>query len=168
MPFTPLHMGPALSIKAMFPQHFSLRTFGVVQITIDIEPLIRIINQDNLLHGLTHTYLGATIVGLVSAIIVQHILLISQRFSSINKFYLFKTISWKVNLVSALSGVYSHVFLDSLMHPDIQPWYPFSLENPILSWISIGWLHIFCLGLGVSGGFALILMWAWKKIAIEI
>jgi membrane-bound metal-dependent hydrolase YbcI (DUF457 family) len=168
MPFTLLHVGPAMTVKAIAYKHFSLRIFGFTQITMDIEPLIRIIRQDDILHGITHTYLVSTFVALISVIFVQFFLSFTNKIPYINKFSLFKTIDWKVALISGLTGAYSHVFLDSIMHVDIQPWYPFSLENDLLYIIPVGWLHIFCIGLGITGTFALFIMFVWKKIAIEI
>lgn len=168
MPFTPLHMGIAMPVKAIAPTHFSLRMFAFVQITMDIEPLIRIIREDSILHGFTHTYLISSFVALASIFFVQFVLSITNKIPYINKNSLFKTIDWKVAFTSAFMGVYSHVFLDSIMHVDIQPWYPFSLENNMLDIISVGWLHIFCIGLGILGLFAIILMFIWEKIAIEI
>ncbi len=66
MPFTPFHLGPGLAIKAMLGSGFSLTLFGVAQVVMDIEPLIRLLRGDRLVHGWTHSYLGATLVaGLV-------------------------------------------------------------------------------------------------------
>jgi hypothetical protein len=43
VPFTPFHMGPGLAIKAVTGRHLSLLVFGVSQVVIDVEPLVRII-----------------------------------------------------------------------------------------------------------------------------
>lgn len=66
MPFTPFHMGPGTAIKAVTGNYFSLTIFGFAQVAIDIEPLIRIFQHDSVLHGFTHTYLGAFIIGLLT------------------------------------------------------------------------------------------------------
>ncbi|MDR0275331.1 MAG: hypothetical protein LBI48_08355 [Burkholderiaceae bacterium] len=50
MPFTPLHMGPGLAVKALLGRRFSLTVFGFSQIAMDIEPLARMIRGDTLLH----------------------------------------------------------------------------------------------------------------------
>ena len=59
MPFTPFHMGPGLAIKAVSGRYLSLMVFGFSQVAMDIEPLVRMIRGDAVLHGFTHTYLGA-------------------------------------------------------------------------------------------------------------
>ena len=47
MPFTPRHLGPGFAIKALAGRHFSLLTFGVAQVTMDIEPLVGLIRGAN-------------------------------------------------------------------------------------------------------------------------
>jgi hypothetical protein len=69
MPLTPFHMGPGVAIKAVAGPYFSLMVFGFSQVAMDIEPLVRIIRGDAVLHGLTHTYVGATLIGLASAVV---------------------------------------------------------------------------------------------------
>ena len=43
-----------------------------------------------------------------------------------------KSVGRLVVFVSALLGTTSHVFLDSLMHSDMRPLFPFSDENHVL------------------------------------
>jgi hypothetical protein len=59
-------MGPRLAVKAVCGRHFRLMLFGFSQVATDIEPLVHIIRDDNVHHGFTHTYLGATLVALVA------------------------------------------------------------------------------------------------------
>ena len=40
MPFTPLHMGPGIAVKAVLQGSFSLMVFGWAQIVMDIQPLV--------------------------------------------------------------------------------------------------------------------------------
>jgi hypothetical protein len=44
MPFTPIHMGPGILIKAILQGSFSLMVFGWTQIVMDIQPLIVILS----------------------------------------------------------------------------------------------------------------------------
>ena len=68
MPFTPLHMGPGLLIKAILQGSFSLMVFGWTQIIMDIQPLVVILTGSGHLHGFSHTYMGATLLATFSAI----------------------------------------------------------------------------------------------------
>src|SRR5579872_1515140 len=66
MPFTPFHMGPGCAVKAVLGKHFSLTVFGFAQVAMDLEVLVRILRGDKILHGVSHTYVGATFIALVS------------------------------------------------------------------------------------------------------
>jgi membrane-bound metal-dependent hydrolase YbcI (DUF457 family) len=54
-------------------------------------------------------------------------------------------------MVSAFIGSFSHVLLDSVMHADVEPFAPFTLNNPILGLLSVEVLHKFCLYSGLLG-----------------
>ena len=68
MPFTPLHMGPGILIKSVLQGSFSLMVFGWTQIVMDIQPLLVMLTGEGHLHGFTHTYIGATLIALFSAL----------------------------------------------------------------------------------------------------
>ena len=72
VPFTPFHMGPGILLKAVLQGSFSLMVFGWAQIIMDVQPLIVLLSGEGHLHGFTHTYLGATLIGAVSAITGKH------------------------------------------------------------------------------------------------
>ncbi len=62
MPFTPFHMGPGLLVKAVAGRHFSILTFGIAQVAMDIEPLMGLMRGATVLHGPTHTYPAACVI----------------------------------------------------------------------------------------------------------
>ena len=68
MPFTPLHMGPGILIKALLQGSFSLMVFGWAQIVMDIQPLFVLVTGEGHLHGFSHTYIGATLLAILSAL----------------------------------------------------------------------------------------------------
>ena len=65
MPFTPFRMGPGLAIKAAGGRYFSVLAFGIAQVAMDIEPLSGMIRGADVLHGWSHSYVGATAIGLL-------------------------------------------------------------------------------------------------------
>ncbi|THB68027.1 MAG: hypothetical protein D6B27_03475, partial [Gammaproteobacteria bacterium] len=73
MPFTPLHVGPGLLIKAMLQGSFSLMIFGWSQILMDIQPLVVIISGKGVLHGFTHTFAFATIIAVIAVLTGKHL-----------------------------------------------------------------------------------------------
>ncbi len=163
MPFTPFHMGPGLAVKAVSGRHFSLMVFGFSQVAIDIEPLVRIIRGDAVLHGFTHTYLGATLIAVVSVVVGRPICQFFLNYWTPDPYSPFlnwlrgpKTISWPAAITGAFVGTYSHVFLDSIMHSDMQPLSPLSEANRLLHVISFEGLHLLCLLSGVAGALLMI------------
>ena len=67
MPFTPFHMGAALIVKPATGNRFSLLTFGIAQIAMDIEPGVGMLFDRSVLHGPTHTVLGALVIAALTA-----------------------------------------------------------------------------------------------------
>lgn len=69
MPFTPIHLGAGLAVKAIGQQQVSLLILAGLQVLMDIEPLMGIINGWPVLHGLSHTLGGALIIAMLAALI---------------------------------------------------------------------------------------------------
>jgi hypothetical protein len=170
MPFTPFHMGPGLAIKAMLGRHFSLTVFGITQVAIDIEPLLRMLHGDRLLHGYTHTYLGATAIAvlgfLVGRPLGERLLVAWNRGLAPGWLQLpvASAISAPAAASGAVFGAYSRVLLDSLMHADMGPWAPFSDANGLLQMLPLGEIYLFCLGLGAAGATILSGVFLWKRV----
>jgi len=158
MPVTPLHMGPGLAVKAVAGRHFSLMVFGFSQVAIDIEPLVRIVRGDAILHGFTHTYLGATLIAIVSVAVGRPVCQYLLRYWNpdpsspfLNWLPAPRVIPWPAAFTGAFVGTYSHVFLDSIMHSDMRPLAPLLEGNALLSVITIDMLHLVCVLSGVLG-----------------
>lgn len=150
MPFTPIHMGPGIFLKGVLQGSFSLMVFGWTQIVMDIQPLIVLLTGEGHLHGFSHTFIGATLLAIFSAISGKYLSQIGLWILRIEK-SIYNQIQWWVVILSAFIGSYSHVLLDSIMHSDVQPFYPLTLSNPLLELISISTLHTFCLYTGLLG-----------------
>ena len=150
MPFTPFHMGPGILVKALMQSSFSLMVFGWTQIVMDIQPLMVLISGEGHLHGFSHTFIGATLLAVVAA-------LTGKYFSQVGLYLLKITpsistdIPWWVVFLSAFIGSYSHVLFDAIMHSDVQPFSPFTLNNTFLGLVSVSALHKICLYSGLSG-----------------
>src|SRR4051812_36173012 len=123
MPFTPFHMGPGLAVKAAMNRYFSVLVFGIAQVAMDIEPLIRIVRGSEILHGWTHSYVGATIIGLPVMLLAPPLCRsILIQWNS----YLERSGNGRLRspdgigllpaATGAFIGTYSHVVLDSIMH----------------------------------------------------
>lgn len=167
MPATPLHMGPGVLVKAVAGRHFSLLVFGFAQVLIDIEPAVRMVRGDAVLHGYTHTYLGAAGIAVVAALAGRPIcqfLLDRWRDDPASPFMNWlrgpARISWTAALTGAFAGTWSHVVLDSIMHVDMEPLAPLSTENALHYFVLLDSLHVFCVATAVLGAAILALRYA--------
>lgn len=151
MPFTPFHLGPGILIKALLQGSFSLMVFGWAQIVMDIQPLFVMVVGEGHLHGFSHTYIGASLLAIFSALSGKYIsefglivIKVSKKENPVN-------ISWWVTFTSAFIGTYNHVALDSIMHGDMEPFYPVSKLNDLLGLITIEQLHQLCFYSALAG-----------------
>ena len=151
MPFTPFHMGPGILVKAILQSSFSLMVFGWAQIVMDLQPLVVLLTGKGHLHGFSHTYIGATLIALFSGVTGKYLSEIGLSILRIPKFKAIR-IPWPVVFLSSFIGSFSHVLLDSVMHSDLEPFYPFTNQNAFLGLISIQNLHKLCLYMGLLGG----------------
>jgi len=149
MPFTPIHLGPGIFIKALLQGSFSLMVFAWAQIIMDIQPLIVMISGTGHLHGFSHTYIGATLLALFSALSGRSLSLFGLKIMGLANKH--TQITWLVAFTSAFIGTYSHVILDAIMHSDVEPYFPITLNNHFLGLISIEQLHQWCFYSGLIG-----------------
>jgi hypothetical protein len=163
-------MGPGLAAKALFGRYFSLTVFGFSQVAIDLEPLVRILRGDTVLHGFTHTWIGATPVALASLAFgrpVCQYLLDNWRPDPNAAFLNWlrgpERISWPAAIAGAFGGTYSHVFLDGIMHSDMRPLAPLSDANSMLHIIPVGSLHLACVLSGVLAALLLLAMFILRR-----
>ena len=151
-------MGPALAVKGIAGNHFSVLMFGVAQVAIDLEPGIGMLRGSATLHGWTHTYLGATVIGAAVLILGRPLCLaILKRWNReviahrLNWLTSPEHLNWPAAGAGAFVGTYSHVALDSLMHFDIRPFAPFSSDNILLGLVSYQALHVGSVVAGLAG-----------------
>ena len=164
MPFTPLHMGPGIFIKALLQGSFSLMVFGWAQIIMDVQPLFVMLTGEGHLHGFSHTYIGATLLAIFSAISGKYLSEVGLKFLRISKAENPVNIKWRITFTSSFIGTYSHVALDSIMHNDIEPFYPVSKLNALLGIITTEQLHQLCiLSVLVGAIFYYLIQYAVKK-----
>ncbi len=151
MPFTPFHMGLGILTKALLQGSFSLMVFGWAQIVMDIQPLIVIITGEGHLHGFSHTYVGATLLAIVAALTGKYLSEIGLVIFGISKKDDLIRIAWWVVFLSAFIGTFSHVLLDSIMHSDVEPFYPLTQQNDFWRLLSVEQIHKLCMYSGFIG-----------------
>ena len=157
MPITPLHFGPGVALKSVLGGAFSFTVFALVNMLVDIEPVVRVLTGSDRLHAHLHTYTGATVIAILSVLLGKPICewalrLWNQRLDARQKFLSVEpAISPLAAWSGALLGAWSHVALDSLMHADMDPLWPLATGNALLGLVSLDGLHILCIGSGIAG-----------------
>ena len=158
MPFTPFHMGAALFIKPALDRNFSVITFGIAQVAMDIEPGVRMVLGTDVLHGATHTILGALIIAVLVMLIAPGVC--NCLLEKWNKEVIYYKKLWLLHsgavskttiIMCALFGTLSHVLLYSSMHHDIHPLSPFSQAIPYLGLISHDGAYQACMVAAILG-----------------
>lgn len=151
-------MGAALIVKPGLNRNFSIITFGIAQIAMDIEPGIGMLTSADVLHGPTHTILGALVIACLVMLIAPSVCNYLQN--KWNQEVTYYKQLWLVQsqvlpksavISGAFFGTLSHVALDSLMHHDMHPLMPFSKANPLLGLVSHDTVYQLCAIAGVLG-----------------
>jgi membrane-bound metal-dependent hydrolase YbcI (DUF457 family) len=159
MPITPFHIIAAAPIKAIIPRHFSWSIFALTNIFIDLEPITYFVFTGIPSHKFFHSILGATLLGLICAIYFRklcgnYIMKWNKNLHPIDRSWL-EVRNSKVNLFEALLGgligAWSHLVLDSMMHHDIKPFWPFLSENIFLGLLSSNSILYSCVGFFIIG-----------------
>lgn len=158
MPITPFHFGPGILIKSFRTRTFSWSMFVLANVAIDVEPVLWFLFTGDPVHDVLHTYLGAFFLALACAYWGKHWCESFLRWwnSSLSErqfewMGVDEHISQKSAYVSAITSTVSHVFLDSFMHVDVRPYWPFTSANTFQGLLPIEFLHILCIGTGLWG-----------------
>lgn len=130
MPLTPFHLGPGLLVGLLFLRYLDFPTFLVASVILDVEPaFVLLFHLDAPLHGFFHSFLGGTVAALLLTAVMNPM---RASFSPLLSFFrITQGSSFPRILLASLSGIYLHILLDSVMHRDIQPFYPLDV-NPFL------------------------------------
>lgn len=156
MPVTTFHLGPGTLVKACMPRWFSLSAFALTQIVIDTESGYHLLRQEWPIHRHLHSLALAGLAGLLTGTAV----FLAARIVKPPKFSVPKS---EIGLLPAhlggLAGGLSHSILDSFMHFDLMPFWPFSNNNPMLDTLSTSALHILCVLSGLLGVTVLVIRW---------
>jgi membrane-bound metal-dependent hydrolase YbcI (DUF457 family) len=149
MPFTPYHFGPALLLGVLLFPFVDLVTVMMASVIVDLEPLaVLLFGLPGPLHGFFHTYLGASIVALVLSAFIYPFRKYLNTIVSL--FGLHQSSSFRHIIAASFVGTYSHIFLDSFLYAEMNPFYPI-LGNPFVGLFSGGIVYTFCVFAGLVG-----------------
>lgn len=130
MPITPLHLGLGLAAKVAAPRHFSLASFTLANVMIDVEPVLKVfLGSAEPLHSLTHTAPVGAAIAVLAAIAVKT--LRPTR------------ITWLAAALGSTYGIATHLGLDALYHADVAQAIGLPSAAGVLShWVLDAWLAL--------------------------
>ena len=142
MPFTPFHLGPSSWIGLFLFKIFDFPTLLIASVIVDIEPFcVFVFNAPWPIHGFLHSFLGGSIVAILTAVILYILKSPIKKVMAVLK--LAQESSFKKILWTSFFGVYFHLLLDAFLYRDMKPFYPFE-GNPLLGLFSSQQIYLFC------------------------
>lgn len=116
MPITPLHFGAALPFELVLRGRFSTAAFVLANAVMDIQPVLALgFGVPVAVHGWTHSLAGASLIAAALSLLGWRL---PRRGAYAAGFF---------------AGALTHVALDSLMHHDLSPLYPWREGNPVIA-----------------------------------
>jgi len=160
VPVTPFHGGIGLALKATTGRRFSFLLFCCTQVAIDLESLTHVLRGDWPIHRFFHTFIGAAILstGVVFALrpAVAAVLRRVARLPDLGRWVDAAEIPWQAAVATAIAGCLGHVIPDAIMHADVEPFAPFTSDNPFLDLVPVAALHVGLIVLGALGAGAML------------
>ncbi len=149
MPFTPFHFGPAVLIGMLLVPFIDISAILIGSVILDLEPLVVLLfHLPYPLHGIFHTYIAATIVAILLSLALWPLRNILNTIVSV--FGVHQESTLRSLFIASLIGTYSHVFLDSFLYAEMNPFYPL-LGNPFLGLLSTQFTYGLCIASGLLG-----------------
>jgi membrane-bound metal-dependent hydrolase YbcI (DUF457 family) len=142
MPLTPFHLGPSLLLGALFEKRINIISILLASILVDTRAFYCFFfGCTGKFHGPLHTLLGTTIIALAVLLIIwnlkKHLKKITDTLKIRNNY------SLRSIILGSLIGAWSHIILDSFMHPDIIPFWPIE-SNFLLGLIANKTNYLIC------------------------
>lgn len=149
MPFTPYHLGPGFLLGLLLFRWADFVAVLIGSVILDIEPFVILVTGSALpLHGLCHTYLAGSVLSILISAALWYLRAPTRRVTSI--FGLYQDSGPLRTYASCLVGTVSHVFLDSFLYAEMNPFYPI-LGNPFYGHLANSLIYQSCLFAGLLG-----------------
>lgn len=128
MPFTPFHLGAGILIGLLLRKYIDFPTFVAANLVVDVRATLIFFGlMKGTLHGFLHTFLYGSLLGLGLAAVTYQLKAFTGQ---LMKFFKLEQLdNWKNFAVAGVLGTWIHIFLDSFLYADIQPFMPLT-ANP--------------------------------------
>ncbi len=149
MPFTPYHLGPGLLLGLLFFRWIDVVAVLVGSVILDLEPFVVLVTGIALpLHGICHTYVAAGLLSIPTSAALWYLRGPTRRITRL--FGLEQDFRPAGIYASCLVGTISHVFLDSFLYAEMNPFYPI-LGNPFYEYLASPLIYQSCMYAGFAG-----------------
>ena len=143
MPFTPYHFGPSGFIGLIFRKWIDIPVFILANVIVDLEVLvINFLDAGWPYHRYIHTLLIGSVAGIVWALAAWPLRNVFKMIMQLFRIP-YKTTIWKM-IISGILGVWLHVIIDSIYHPDVRLFWP-NKSIPLWRLITKQQLEFLCL-----------------------
>lgn len=160
MPFTPFHFGPSFLLGMLFVSHVNMAAILLASVIIDIEPIYCLTTDSCRLHGILHTYVGATT---LSVFVIPAIYFGKKPLQRLSELFgVRQDYSIKSIVIGSLVGALSHVFLDSFLYSELLPFWPIVNSNPFVGLLNSDTVYLITI-IGFVAG-ATVYFWRLKGI----
>ena len=167
MPFTPFHLGPALSLGILLRKYIHAPTFILANIVLDVEPLLVLLLEPHYpLHGYLHTFIAAVGIGVAFGLVM---FFLERPLHPLYKRLLLEpqaTLKKSQFILAGVLGAMLHVLFDAPLYWEIKPFYPLT-ANPLYGSVSSLEIYLLSFWMGVLGiifYLLLLTVWAYKKL----
>ncbi len=143
MPFTPYHFGPSGFIGLTLRKWIDVPVFVLANVIVDLEVLVvRLLGAGQPTHRYAHTLLLGTAVGIIWAVAAYPLRNLFKRLMQTLRIP-YKPKFWKM-LISGVLGVWLHVVIDAIYHPDVRLFWP-GKARPLYALITRQQIQTLCL-----------------------
>ncbi|HUS73951.1 MAG TPA: hypothetical protein VMY06_12890 [Sedimentisphaerales bacterium] len=159
MPFTPYHLGPSGFIGLTLRKWIDIPVFVLANVVVDVEVLvIRHFGLGYPLHRYTHTLLLGAVAGLIWAVAAYPLRNFFKKIMRILHIP-YQTSFWKM-LVSGVLGVWLHVVIDAIYHPDVRLFRP-AKAIPLYALLTRQQIQTLCLVFFIAA----VVLWALAAVS---
>lgn len=125
MPATPFHLPASALVAWPLRRHLDLPSLLLVNLAIDVEPVVASMLGADRPHGLTHTLAGATLIGAAVGWLLARSAELLERV--LGGRYVVRR---RTAVLSGIVGGWLHVLLDAVMYGYLRPFFPLE-ANPL-------------------------------------
>jgi membrane-bound metal-dependent hydrolase YbcI (DUF457 family) len=159
MPFTPYHLGPSGFVGLTLRKWIDVPVFVLANVVVDVEVLVaRLLGAGWPIHRYAHTLLLGTAVGIIWAVAAYPLRNLFKRLMQTLRIP-YQT-SFRKMLVSGVLGVWLHVVIDAIYHPDVRLFWP-AKAIPLYALLTRQQIKALCLVFFIAA----IVLWALTAVS---